>query len=196
MLGTLDKRGYDRYFSDYNLEEPNIAMDSSNFIKIINLIYQKGYIDCFTQISNEIQCNFEEITSSEQDKGIYNIIMEIIRKNSLSGSSREDSVMIALSNYYNLVNELEIYSFIKENKNINRFLLDAYQQMEKVFGENVEVVLKKKDDPETSNPMLVAYIDTSHLSVKDARKMLRRFKFDWYLKNNERANGRFIVHVT
>jgi len=110
--------------------------------------------------------------------------------------SREDSVMIALTNYYNLVNELEIYSFIKENKNINSFLLDAYQQMEKVFGENVKVALKKKDDSETSNPMLVAYIDTSHLSVKDARKMLRQFKFDWYLKNNERVNGRFIIHVT
>jgi len=108
----------------------------------------------------------------------------------------EYSVMIALTNYYNLVNELEIYSFIKENKNINSFLLDAYQQMEKVFGENVKVTLKKKDNSKTSNSMLVAYIDTSHLSVKDARKMLRQFKFDWYLKNNERVNGRFIIHVT
>ena len=122
--------------------------------------------------------------------------MDIIRKNSLSGSSRRDSVMIALSNYYNLINELEIYSFIKENNNINSFLLDAYQQMEKVFGENVEVALKKKNDPETSNSMLVAYINSSHLSVKEARKKLRKFKFDWYLKNNERANGRFVVHVT
>ncbi len=174
-----------------------LSRDYSNFSKFINLIYLKGYVDCFTEFSNQIKGSYsEENTSSEQDKGIYNIIMEIIRTNSLSGSSQEDGRMIALSKYYKFNDKREVYNFIKENDNLINFLLEAYLQIENVFGKDIEVTLKKKEDPEIASPLLVAYINTSHLSVRDARKKLKEFKFDWYLKNNEITNGRFVVHVT
>jgi len=75
-------------------------------------------------------------------------------------------------------------------------LLEACSELRKVFGDGVDIVVERADDPEGTDiePMLFALVQTS-LDGQEAAQALDRFNDAWWLDNMARARGALEVSV-
>lgn len=88
--------------------------------------------------------------------------------------------------------EKDIKDFIKEN-NLQEYLKTANKKIKDYFGDKKQY-LSVHYDPEIPNyEMLWIDIDCTDLTVKKARGIFKKFKWDWLLDNINENVG---MHVT
>jgi hypothetical protein len=93
-------------------------------------------------------------------------------------SEQPISIELSLKNYKH---DRDVDEYIALHPFVRPTLIEAYEQVIKFFGDEVEVVLKLVYDPEIPNfEHLVGYIWTE-TSVEEAQETLDKFDRSWYL---------------
>lgn len=114
------------------------------------------------------------------------------QSDSISGYELE-----ALEIIYQLENPVEIFSYLHDKSKFVTFLLKAAEKINEAFADNMELTLVKKSDPEIADfDYLAVYINTSELSVAEARAKFKKFKYNWYFDHSDDLDGRIVFHVT
>jgi hypothetical protein len=88
----------------------------------------------------------------------------------------------------------DVQSLADDNPQLVPLLLEARQQVERVFGSDVPMVLEVVQNPEAADASseLFAYIQTP-LPVPEAREKLERLDEEWWLDALPRAEGRLSI---
>jgi len=105
--------------------------------------------------------------------------------------------MEALEVIYQLENPAGISNYLKDKDELVTFLLKAAGKINEFFDDGMELTLVKKTDPEIDNfDYLVVYINTSELSIAEARSKFKKFKYNWYFDHSDDLDGGIVFHVT
>jgi hypothetical protein len=98
---------------------------------------------------------------------------------------------------YQLENPGEIFDYLKNKGDLLAFLLKAVEKIDGIFADSMNLTMVKKSDPEIEDfDYLAVYINTSELSVSEARAKFKKFKYDWYFDHSDNLNGSIVFHVT
>jgi hypothetical protein len=88
-----------------------------------------------------------------------------------------------LSSLYAFNNDSEIRKFLQRHDQLNQHLVEAHQQIKKIFRENaVQVCLEYANDPEEDFEGLFAIVKTD-LSPERALDLLDRLDDEWFLEH-------------
>lgn len=112
-----------------------------------------------------------------------------------------DSIIVyqmkALRNIYYFENPVKVFDYLQDKNDFVTFLLKAADKINEIFADEMEITLVKKSDPEIKNyHYLAAYINTSDLSVAEARAKLKKFKYEWYFEHSDDFEEGIVFHVT
>jgi hypothetical protein len=101
-----------------------------------------------------------------------------------------------LERMYGFRNRRDVMNFIREHPFLLPLLLEARPAIERHFGREARVVLEVLIDPEDhpAQPVLYACVQT-HLSAKEASRLLDQFDEDWWLDASENAHGELCMTV-
>lgn len=129
------------------------------------------------------------------------ILNEWNKSNKITVSSDQsfldDDQLESLRGCYRLENSGDIFDYLKDKGDLLTFLLKAAEKIDGVFADTMDLTMVKKSDPEIADfNYLAVYINTSELSVKEARIKLKMFKYDWYFGHSDDLDGSIIFHVT
>lgn len=120
-----------------------------------------------------------------------------ITNSSAQSPSIDNKQLESLRACYRLENLDDIFDYLKDKCDLLTFLLKAAKKINEVFADSMDVTLVKKSDPEISDfNYLAVYINTSELSVAEARAKLKKFKYDWYFDHSDDLDGSIVFHVT
>lgn len=102
-----------------------------------------------------------------------------------------------LKGCYQLENPGEIFDYLKDKCDLLTFLLKAVEKIDGIFADSMNLTMVKKSDPEIAEfNYLALYINTSELSITEARDKFKKFKYDWYFDHSDDLDGRIVFHVT
>ena len=111
---------------------------------------------------------------------------------SISGYQLETLELI-----YDFENPVEIYTYLNNKDELVTFLLKAAKKINEVFVDRMQLIIVKKSDPEIEDfDYLAVFINTSELSVAEARNKFKKFKYEWYFKHSDDFDAGIIFHVT
>jgi len=120
-----------------------------------------------------------------------------INESSLQAPSIDNNQLESLGICYQLENSGEIFDYLTDKSDLLTFLLKAAEKINEAFADNMELTLVKKSDPEIADfDYLAVYINTSELSVTEARAKFKKFKYNWYFDHSDDLDGRIVFHVT
>ncbi len=103
----------------------------------------------------------------------------------------------ALELIYDFENPVEIYAYLNNKDELINFLLKAAEKINEFFTDSMQLTIVKKSDPEIEDfDYLTVFINTSELSVAEARNKFKKFKYEWYFEHSDDLDGRIVFHVT
>lgn len=120
-----------------------------------------------------------------------------VTNSSAQSPSIDNNQLESLRTCYQLENSGDIFDYLKDKGDLLTFLFTAAEKIDGVFADTMDVALVKKSDPEIEDfDYLAVYINTSELSVSEARAKFKKFKYDWYFDHSDDLDGRIVFHVT
>ena len=124
-------------------------------------------------------------------------VSEEIPQQVVPTSSQMDSIARALRSIqelYALSHPADIFRFFQQHPSLAPLVWETAHVLHRVFGPYVRLSLHLVRDPETGDEELFAFV---HLeaSVEEALRKLRMFDEEWFLDQQEEANGLFNVDV-
>jgi hypothetical protein len=120
-----------------------------------------------------------------------------ITNSSAQSPSIDNKQLESLRACYRLENPDDIFDYLKDKCDLLTFLLKAAEKIDGVFADTMDLTLVKKSDPAIEDfEYLGIYINTSELSVTEARAQLKKFKYDCYFDHSDDLDGRIVFHVT
>ncbi len=147
-----------------------------------------------SQDSEENNTTFINYNDIFVKKCIYNLIEDIIEFMKYDLSKGE--TLLELGDFYEISDWDNIGKFMCDHNYLISFAKEVAVKIREYFGEKTKITLVKEVDPEFPKlTSLVAYIDTSALSMEEALELLNKFEDEWYIHNIYKERGRFDVDV-
>lgn len=146
-------------------------------------------------LNKNIELISEQFTTPSHDTFINEEIENVLDTISDILETGEYIMKEKIIKLYKLEDKNKIFEFLSQNRFMYNFLIEARQEIEKVFGENVSIYLTLVEEPEIfGGKGLFAYIYTD-LSVEDALRKIEILDENWFLNNLDKARGRFNFDV-
>jgi hypothetical protein len=100
-----------------------------------------------------------------------------------------------LKEYYSINNLKDIHQYIQNVNFPIEFLIQAANEIRRVFGVETEIALNLIDDPSLIEEKILFAVIYTKLSVEDALHKINLLDEEWFLSHQNECNGRFNFDV-
>lgn len=94
-----------------------------------------------------------------------------------------------------MINPLEIMKFLSENMDLQPVLLEANRMVKKIFGENAELILELRTDPEIEDDKILHANIKATGDIDEQLDKLDAFDKNWLIQRLDLVNRRVIFDL-
>lgn len=162
-----------------SLEEPYFL--SSDYLKIPSSIDLFEY-GTGTSVSIE--------PKKDCVKPLESILEQQIPENSIILKPQEDIKL--LENIYTFENPLDVRRFLWTHENLIEIVFEAYTQIKRIFGEEINLFLELHHDPEEDFEELFIVIKSLY-EPKKTRELMDDLDRSWFLNIIDKTQGKLCI---